>query len=105
MAERVLMQCKKPFSAVIGGRRVVVAVGDLYYSDDPVLTGRERLFGELAIKSSTPAPSARSNAAVETATADPGARRARTRPQPVEAKPQDAGPKVVESKTTGKATS
>lgn len=78
MAERKIVQCRTSFIAVHGGRQVTIMSGDLYYADDPIVKGREQHFGELAVKSSTPAPAP--SRAAETATAAPGARRTVTKP-------------------------
>ena len=78
MPENKLVQCRKPFVTVLDGRRVRAAVGDVYDANDPIVKGREALFGEIDVKSSRPA----ATRTQETATAGPGERRSVTRPQP-----------------------
>jgi hypothetical protein len=84
MADRQVVQAKDSFAATINGYPKVVSVGDRFYSDDPIVKGREDLFepqevqkswddGRLA-KISSPLGSA-----VETAVAEPGVRRRRSR--------------------------
>lgn len=85
MAERRVVQAKDAFAVTLKGVPVVVSPGDRYYSDDPIVKGREALFEELDVQSSLSDRRAASLAsplgsAVETATADPGLRRRRTRP-------------------------
>lgn len=72
-----IVQCKRGFIAFVDGRRVRVAVGDLYSADDPIAVAHAAVFGPLDVKSSAPrvAPPRRAAAASETATAAPGERR------------------------------
>jgi hypothetical protein len=53
-SERVVVQAREPFSVTLpSGVPLTVARGDLYWSDDPLVVGREHLFTELTVKSST----------------------------------------------------
>ncbi len=73
MAERKILEAGEPFSVTLrDGTPFSVARGDRFYSDDQIVKGRERLFGELQVRTSGPA---RPSAAAETATAAPGERR------------------------------
>ena len=78
MSERKIVQAKSGFAVNLGGRSLLVKPGDLYYSDDQVVKGREGRFGELAVNTSRPA----ANRAQETATAGPGERRSVTKLAP-----------------------
>lgn len=78
MSERKIVQCRSSFVTTVNGRSVMVTGGDLYYSDDPIVKGRDGLFSDLNVKSSRSA--AKSAAAVETASAGPGSRRVLSKP-------------------------
>lgn len=80
MAERKILEASEPFSVTLqDGTPYSVATGDRFYSDDPVVRGREKLFGELQVRSSRPTRPV-SSPAVETASADPGEKRSVTSP-------------------------
>jgi hypothetical protein len=80
MADRKIMQATESFSVYLkDGTPFVVVVGELFHSDDPVVVGREHLFGELTVRSSQPARRASAGDS-ETASAAPGSRRAMSRP-------------------------
>lgn len=49
-----------------------VSAGERFYADDPIVRGREHLFGAVTVRRSAPAPV---TATTETATAGPGERR------------------------------
>lgn len=78
MADRRIMEAAESFSVYLkDGTPFVVVTGERFWSDDPIVEGREHLFGELSVRSSRPArPASR---AVETASAAPGSRRTVTR--------------------------
>jgi hypothetical protein len=84
MAERTIVQARESFAVYLtDGRPFSVVTGDTFYSDDPVVKGREQLFGELTVRTSQgpshkppPAPAR----AAETADAAPVQRRTVTRP-------------------------
>lgn len=82
MSERKIVQAKGPFTVNnADGVPWPVAPGDLYYSDDPVVAGREHLFTEPEVKDSRTAVRRSREmpayAAPETAVAPPtGERRA-----------------------------
>lgn len=78
MSERKIVQARSAFATTVAGHTVMVSAGDVYYSDDPLVKGREGLFGELEVKSSRPAPSTAT--ASETTSAAPGSRRSLSRP-------------------------
>lgn len=80
MAERLMVEALDAFSVTLSdGTPFVVRHGDRFWSDDPIVKGRNTLFGEVTVRSTRPvAPP--STAAVETATAAPGARRAMSKP-------------------------
>lgn len=84
MAERTIVQARESFAVYLtDGRPFSVVAGDKFYSDDPVVKGREQLFGELSVRSSAPPqhrPAAAAAKAVETADAPPAARRVVSRP-------------------------
>ena len=85
MTERKIVQCRSTFATSDNGNTVMIQGGDLYYSDDPIVKGRESLFSEPTVKSSRPAKS--TARAQETATAAPGERRSVARPAKAESKP------------------
>jgi hypothetical protein len=77
-----IVEAKEPFSVTLpDGRPFVVARGDRFYADDPVVRGREHLFGEITVRRSSPigAPESGRPEPSETADAPPGTRRARTK--------------------------
>lgn len=75
MAERTIVEAKEPFSVTLRDSTPFnVSRGDRFYSDDPVVKGREHMFGDLQVRSSQPNP------ANETASAAPGERRNVKRP-------------------------
>jgi hypothetical protein len=83
MGERKLVRALASFATVINGAPVMVAPGDLFYSDDPIVKGRDSLFGEPLVRISDGSPRQHSSvtgSAVETMTAEPGARRRLGRP-------------------------
>lgn len=83
MAERKIMEAAESFSAYLrDGTPFVVVSGERFYSDDPVIAGRQHLFRELTVRSS--APSRTSSPGTETASAAPGTKRATTRPSAAE---------------------
>ena len=77
---RPIVEAREPFSVNLpDGTPVTVGRGDRFYADDPVVAGREHLFGELTVRTSRPAGPGTA-AAAETASAAPGERRTVTRP-------------------------
>lgn len=84
MAERKILEANTSFAVYLDGVPFSVVAGDRFYSDDPVVKGREGSFGEITVRSSTaPVSSTRSGPPqpagdVETADATPGSRRSRT---------------------------
>ena len=79
MADRIV-QAKEAFSGTqANGVPWNVGAGDLYWSNDPIVKGREHLFGDVTVLSSTGATHRETatvtGSAVETATAEPGQRR------------------------------
>jgi hypothetical protein len=87
MADQRLVQAREAFEAALpDGRHVGVHPGDLFEQSDPILKGREHLFGAVRVRSSGPrhaaAQSRHEPAAghTETASAAPGSRRAPARP-------------------------
>lgn len=80
MADRRVVEAREPFDvATPTGAGLIIREGDRYWSDDPIVKGREHMFRELTVKSSRPAAGT-SVGAVETATAAPGERRSVSRP-------------------------
>lgn len=79
MAERTIVQARESFAIYLtDGRPFSVVAGDRFYSDDPVVKGREQLFGELTVRTSGSVqhrPAAPAARATETADAPPAARR------------------------------
>lgn len=80
MADVKLVQAREAFGTTLrDGREFGVRVGDVFDASDPVVAGREHLFGEVRVRSSS-APAgvtaAATETATETATAAPGTRRA-----------------------------
>lgn len=78
MAERTIVQARESFAVYLtDGRPFSVVAGDKFYSDDPVVKGREQMFGELTVRASSPPQSKGPAAAraVETADAAPAQRR------------------------------
>lgn len=93
-----IVQAREPFSCSINGVPVIVSGGDLYYGQDPVVQGREHLFDDLTVLSTT-GPRGKATATgsaagdSETASAAPGTRRRMTRNTPEVATPKaDASP-------------
>lgn len=77
MADRSIVEAREPFSVTLpNGTPFMVARGDRFYSDDPLVKGRENLFGELKVRSTQQ----QDNRSTETATAAPGERRTVTPP-------------------------
>lgn len=82
MAERKILRASQPFSVQLAdGAPLHVGQGDLYWSDDPAVKGRESLFGEVEVRSSVRSTSSVTGSAEEVATAEPGGRRKVTRPR------------------------
>lgn len=78
MTDRKIVQCVSPFATSVGGAHTVVSAGDLYFADDDVVQGREALFADVKVKSSSNLRGHRtavSSSALETADAAPGKRR------------------------------
>lgn len=82
--DRKIVRADQPFAVQLpNGTPLMIQAGDLFYSDDPVVKDRERLFGDVSIRTSA-GPRERSSvtgSAVETASAEPGGRRRMTRPK------------------------
>lgn len=78
--ERRVVEARQSFTFELRGAPYPVSAGDRFWSDDPIVKGRDGLFRDLVIRESRPAPRP-TTAAVETATADPGAARKMSRPQ------------------------
>lgn len=79
---RAVVRALEPFAVYVDGVPVQVGAGDLFYADDPVVKGRESMFGEIKVRTSEQPKSRgtrRPAAAVETATAAPGEKRATRR--------------------------
>jgi hypothetical protein len=81
MADAKIVQALQSFSADIDGVPVGVNAGDKFYDDDPAVTGRRHLFGEITVRS-TRARRPIGPDTVETATAGPGERRTMSGPGP-----------------------
>jgi hypothetical protein len=97
MPSRKVVEAREPFSVTMpDGSPLVVARGDRYYSDDPLVAGRPGLFVELTVKSSVPPSAPESAASVETATAAPGERRSLSRRQRSSDRPGEDQPSDVE---------
>lgn len=81
--DRKIVRAEQPFSIQLpNGTPLMVQAGDLFWSDDVVVKDRGNLFGDVSIRTSA-GPRERSSAtgsAVETASAEPEARRKITRP-------------------------
>lgn len=58
MSDRRIVQAREAFSGFINGALVVVAPGDCFYSDDPIVKGSPKCFAEIAVRESTAAPMA-----------------------------------------------
>lgn len=99
MAE--IMSALAAFSTDVQGVPVFVSSGDLFYADDPVVTGRESLFGAVSVRRTVlrPPPNAQPAGHEETADASPGSRRKATVP-PVVDTPR--GPKTANASATTK---
>jgi hypothetical protein len=67
-----IVEAREAFSVDLPTGTCVVHAHDRFYSDDPVVRGREHLFGLVTVRRSVPDPVT----ATETATAAPGERRA-----------------------------
>jgi hypothetical protein len=85
MADKKIMEATTSFAVYLeDGTPFSVVTGDRFYSDDPVLVGREQLFGEITVRTSRPRPNPQPGPPPaagdpETATAAPGARRTLSR--------------------------
>lgn len=82
MAERKIVEARESFSVHLDGRPVIVVAGQMWWSDDKIVKGREHLFGELTVHSSGPVAHRGTKPPAgdpETADAAPGARRTITR--------------------------
>lgn len=89
-----IVQASESFSATVNGVPVIVAAGSLYYSGDPVIKGREHLFGDVTILSTNgprgTASATGSESDSETAVATPGTRRRMSKaPATTEAAPSE----------------
>lgn len=84
MAAKQMVEALESFSVTLAnGAPFVVNRGDRFWSDDEVCKGRTHLFGEVSVRSSGGIrPAAPAAAVDETASAAPGARRGRTKPEP-----------------------
>lgn len=82
MGERKIVRAIDSFTTNVSGRPVSVNIGDLFYSDDLVVKGRESLFGDPLVRTSEGprVSSSVTGSVVETMTAEPGARRRLGRP-------------------------
>jgi hypothetical protein len=80
-AGRGVVRARESFAVYLDGHPITVVAGDLFYADDRVVQGREALFGPLHVRTSAMPRSAgsRTAAAVETADAAPGTKRATVR--------------------------
>lgn len=67
-----IVEAREAFSVDLPTGTCVVHPHDRFYSDDPIVRGREHLFGVITVRRSVPDPVT----ATETATAAPGERRA-----------------------------
>lgn len=76
-----IVEARESFAVYLAGQPVTVVAGDRFYANDPVVQGREALFGPLHVRTSAPprSPGSRTAEAVETADAAPGIRRATRR--------------------------
>jgi hypothetical protein len=75
-----ILRANQPFSVTLSnGVPVNVNTGDLWASDDPLVKGREALFGPVEVRNSAAYGRARLDVDTETADATPGTRRAPVR--------------------------
>lgn len=89
MAEHQVVQALTPFAANVRGVTFMVAKGELFYDDDPVVKANSKSFGSLHVRSSSGATARPSSGSVETASSEPGVRRRlsktpKTDPEPSE---------------------
>lgn len=85
-----VVQARQAFSVQHNGAPVFVAEGELWDGDDPIVKGREHLFGELSVRSTAGiGRRAAGHGKTETADAAPGEAR-NVRPAP--ASPAKAAP-------------
>jgi hypothetical protein len=96
-----IVRAREPFDVTLAnGVPVGVRTGDLFSADDPIVKGREHLFGEVTVRSSLDYGRSRVDVDTETADAAPGTRRAPVRrrsvdtppPKGVDERPADAQP-------------
>lgn len=97
-----IVQAKESFSADVEGAPVMIRAGDLYYFTDPIVRGREHLFGDVTVLSTDGLvrrhkSTVTGTAATETASAEPGTRRRMSRQKPIE--PTGAETHVVSAPT------
>jgi hypothetical protein len=77
--QREIVEAREAFAVTLpNGTPLTVGQGDRFYADDPIVKGREKLFGELKVRSSVPPRPTTQDS--ETASAGPGSRRAVSRP-------------------------
>lgn len=85
MADK-LVQALESFDTPSGSGLGMVRAGDLFAASDPIVKGRENLFGEVQVRSSSRGPQIiASPAGTETADAPPARRRRLGVPPPVTA--------------------
>lgn len=82
----MIKRCKAAFAASVGGVPRVMRPGTLVQDDDPVIKGREHLFEDVDAF-------VQQRTRVESATAEPGARRSLTKPVKKTTAAKPAGPK------------
>jgi hypothetical protein len=83
-----ILRAREPFSVTLpSGVPVAVNTGDLWDADDPLVKGRELLFGEVEVRNSAMYGRSRVDVDTETADAAPGTRRAPVRRRGVDTAP------------------
>lgn len=83
-----ILRANQPFSVSLpNGVPVNVNTGDLWAADDPIVSGREALFGPVEVRQSSDYGRARMDVDTETADAAPGSRRAPVRRRSVDTPP------------------
>jgi hypothetical protein len=84
-----IVRAREPFSVPLpSGVPLPVSTGDLYYADDPIVKGRELLFGPVTIRTSAQYGKQPEPVDTETADATPGTRRAPAPRQRVDTVPK-----------------
>ena len=88
-----ILRCVEPFAVQDGNLPRVMRSGDVVESDDPIVKGHESMFEPVESFIVRRAAGTSTGTMLETATADPGEKRAVTKPPPRKRAAKKAAPK------------